>query len=553
MVRISYDYDLMTLLARHLWHLRDELDVASQTDKTFAAGDVGPRRETAAALEEFYGAWKNSFREGWQVMTDLGDLLDNAGKAFYDQDAALAGSVAQQVASQARSNATRQNQIREQKLNGLRRKELAERLELRYKGHLARLEKEQEPLKEKQRKIDARVEAEQKRQEDLNKQQDELAKKQEPLLKRLEELQRERQQLRQEGGGAAGRIWADLEREWAEVQKRLDPLDQESKDLQARQEELGDDQTRTEAEQQALSREAEPLQQRLQQLQDSFGKQYEDLADYEFDPASGESDPLTYGRGTDEEREVEEAAFVPKDYTIQDDNTITKVSYGLDETGEIKTDKDGNPVETTTTVTNRNTGLSHSETFRPGHREGDSVTTIHSADGSVTKVYVDSAVEGAPDGTMKRWVTDETGRDTLQIWTKPPGGEWVLNMDKQSYLASEASEYNPARRLEYAPAYLVVEKPLVDAGGRPADSATPGHTTTPGNGMTWTAYSGSDGAVATVVTNDVTGMRYVAAANDEVQEIWRRSPHGHWYLSESITQHERSSDEPPLGTIASWR
>lgn len=90
MVRVSYDYDLMTVLARHLWHLRDELDVTSQTDKTFTAGDIGPRRETTEALEDFYGAWKKSFREGWQVMTDLGNLLDKAGKAFYDQDASQA-------------------------------------------------------------------------------------------------------------------------------------------------------------------------------------------------------------------------------------------------------------------------------------------------------------------------------------------------------------------------------------------------------------------------------------------------------------------------------
>ncbi|MGW0706320.1 hypothetical protein ACWD4G_10195 [Streptomyces sp. NPDC002643] len=750
MVRVSYDYDLMTVLARHLWHLRDELDVTSQTDKTFAAGDIGPRRETAEALEDFYGAWKKSFQEGWQVMTDLGNLLDKAGKAFYDQDASHAAGAAGQVASQVRDEATRQNEIRKQTLEGKRREAMARNAEARYKTQQARLKKDQDALVEKRNKLDEQTAAQEKRQQDLNKEQEELAKKREPLLKQQDELQARQQQLWQEekellkqreaelqakrdelqkeyedlrkeqeplrkrqeelqarqqqlwedekalraeqdaaiekkataleqeqkaydakqdalqerqealwqerqtllakdgvtqadldawqrkqdtldkdrdalweseGKGLEER-WDALEQEqrdqqkafaplderqkqidaerdalsedqkplserqdelqkkqqdlWAmekssqneveatikgkqdgldaertDLQSKMDPLDQESNDLQARQKELWDDQSDTEDAQTALTEEEKPVQQRQQDLQDGFGDELDKIRDRDFDkdPDPGQ---LRGMRGQLEDLPPE--AFVPKGYTIEDENSTTTVSFQLDENGEIKVDKNGDPVETTTTVTNKNTGLTYSETYHPLEREGDSVTTIRSSDGTVTKVFTDANPEGSPDGWEKRYVTDETGTDTLQIWTKRPGEDWSLTMDKEEYLNSEAGQQDAQQRLDRPPAYLTQEKPLVDSSGRPADSTDPGQTTTVQEGVTRTNYTASDGSLTKVVTNENTGQRFVADANNEIQEIWQRDENGDWYLRDSITQHERTSDEPPLGTLGEfWR
>ncbi|MGW0581470.1 hypothetical protein ACWD25_37270 [Streptomyces sp. NPDC002920] len=750
MVRISYDYDLMTVLARHLWHLRDELDVTSQTDKTFAAGDIGPRRETAEALEDFYGAWKNSFKEGWQVMTDLGNLLDKAGKAFYDQDASHAAGAAQQVTTQVRDEATRQNEIRKQALNGKLRADQARNLEARFKTQQARLKKDQDALVEKRRKIDEQTAAQQKRQEALNREQEELAGKrepllkqqdelqarqqrlwqeekdllrqreeklqarrdelqkeyealreeQEPLLKRQEELQAEQQRLwadekalraqqdaamekkvtaleqeqkaydgkqdalqeRQEalwreretllgrgnatqadldawqrrqdalakerddlweteGRGLAERwdaleadqrdqekafdplnerqrqldderealsrdqeplserqdglqskqkdLWAlekstqkevqdavekkqnGLDAERADLQTRMDPLDRESEDLQARQKEVWDDQADTETAQTSLTEEEKPLQQRQQDLQDTFGEEYDKLRDWDpdRDPDVGR---LRGMRGQLDD--LPDEAFVPKGYTMEDANSTTTVSYQLDGNGEIKVDRNGDPVETTTTVTNKNTGLSYSETYHPLSRDGDSVTTIRSSDGSVTKVYMDSDPEGSPDGWMKRYVTDETGRDTLQIWTKRPDGDWELTMDKETYLESETGKQDDQQFLDRPPAYLTVENPLVDAGGHPSGPTAAGTTTTVQEGVTRTDYTGADGSVTKVVTNENTGTRFVADGSNEIQEIWQRAEDGSWYLRESVTQHERSGAEPPLGTLGeNWR
>jgi hypothetical protein len=105
-VRFSIDYDLMTVLARDMWHLRDEMDVSSKADHTFAAADISPRRETAEALTDFYGAWRKSFDQAWKVMTDLGNLLDEVGKAFYDQDASTSVGAAEQVAAFQRQTAS---------------------------------------------------------------------------------------------------------------------------------------------------------------------------------------------------------------------------------------------------------------------------------------------------------------------------------------------------------------------------------------------------------------------------------------------------------------
>lgn len=753
MVRVSYDYDLMTVLARHLWHLRDELDVASQTDKTFPPGDIGPRPETSDALEDFYGAWKKSFREGWQAMTDLGNLLDKAGKAFYDQDASHAAGAAQQVAATVREDARRQNEAHTQRLDGVRREEKLRDLEAGYRTQQARQQKEQDALREKQRKIDVQTAEQQKRQEALNKEYEELGKKQEPLakaqdelqlkqqqlwqeekrllqereeelqakraelqkesdalrkdqeplLKKQEELQQKQQQLWQdekalreqqdadlqkkvaaleseqkaydarqdalekeqdtlfrerdtllgkenvtqaeidawqrkqdalqqkrddlweaEGKGLQQRwdaleqdqtdqqkafdplterqreldeeratlsrdqqplserqdellkkqkeLWAlerstqqdvesavdedqkDLDAQRDDLQEQQEPLDRESEALQARQKELWDDQARTEDAQEELTEEEEPLRKRQEELQQNYAERQDELRDYKWDPNSGEGDPLMRRRDLADELGTPPPP-PPNGFTIEDRNSTTTVSYELDENGDIKVDKDGNPVETTTTVTNKNTGLSYSETYRElPSGEGDSVTTTRSSDGSVTKVYTDASPDDYTDGTMKRYVTDETGQDTLQIWTKRPDGEWELTMDKETYLNSEAGKEDPQQRLDRPPAYLTVENPIVDSDGHPSGSSAAGETTNLQDGVTRTDYTGSDGSVTKVVTNENTGTRFVAGANNEIQEIWQRNEDGTWYLRESVTQHERTSAEPPLGTLGeNWR
>ena len=746
MVRVSYDYDLMTVLARHLWHLRDELDVTSQSDKTFAAGDVGPRRETAEALEDFYGAWKGSFKEGWRVMTDLGNLLDRAGKAFYDQDASHAAGAAQQVTSQVRSEATRQNKIREQTLAGRRRQEMARNLEARHNSQQARLKKEQDALLEKQKKIDERNAAQQKRQEALNKEQEELARKREPLVKQQDELQAKQRQLWQEekellqrreeklqakrdelqkeyealskeqeplikrqeelqgkqrqlwedekalraeqdaalrkevtaleqeqkayegkqdvlqekgealwkerqtlldkgapqseldawqrkqdaldkerdalweseGKGLAQR-WDALEQEqrdgekafaplrerqreldderdalsraqeplserqdglqakqkdlWdlekstqkevqdamgekqkgldaerSDLQERMNPLDEESNALQTRQKELWDDQAETDEAQAALAEEEKPFEQRQQDIQDNFGEQYDKVRDWnpETDDDLGQ---LWRMRGQLDD--LPDETFVPNGYTVEDANSTTTVSYKLDENGEIKVDKNGDPVETTTTVTNKNTGLSYSETYRQVADNGDSATTIRSSDGTVTKVFTQVDPPGWTKGYMQRFVTDETGRDTLQIWSKAPGGEWVLNMDKETYLKSEAGQADSDPRLSRPPAYFTAENPLVDADGHPTGSSSKGTTTQLQHNISRTNYTESDGSVLKVVTVGNASTRYIADETNEIQEIWFRRPEGTWYLAESATQREGSG--PSLGTLdESW-
>ncbi|MGW0822412.1 hypothetical protein [Streptomyces sp. NPDC002845] len=736
MVRISYDYDLMTVLARHLWHLRDELDVTSQTDKTFAAGDIGPRRETAEALEDFYGAWQKSFRDAWQVMTDLGDLLDRAGKAFYDQDASLAAGAAQQITDSVRGDARRQNETYNQRLNDLRRGEKIRTLEGHYKVEQARLKKERDALQVKQRKIDERLGDQQKRQEALDKEHEELSKKQEPLLKVQEELQLKQQRLQQEEKDLLAEREAELQAKRAELQKEYDalregaeplakeqeeilrkqqeiwrdekalreeldaafqkkadaleldqqaydtkqgalddrqdalwrerdallsrgnvtraeidawqgrqdalqkerddlwetegkgleqrwdaleqeqkdqqkafdpfrerqreldeerkalvgrqeplterqaellkkqedlralelstqqevedtvrkaredldaqredlqkqqaPLDKEWKDLRTRQEDLWQDQVEAEEDQAALRKEEEPLQKRQEHLQKYVGEKYDELRDYKWDPESGEGDPLL--RRRDGPDDLGGPAYVPNGHTIEDDNSTTTVSYELDENYEIKLDKNGEPVETTTTVTNKNTGLTYSETYRRlPSGDDDSVTTIRNSDGSVTKIYTDGPV---------RWVTDETGKDTLQIWVQRDG-EWVLTMDKETYFNSPAGKEDAQQQLDRPPAYLAVENPLVGPDGRPAGSYSEGETTQLQDGVTRTNYTDSDGSVLKVVTiysENEFGRRLVVGANNEIEEIWLRREDGTWYLKDSTAQHERYSNLGP--------
>lgn len=400
------------------------------------------------------------------------------------------------------------------------------------------------PLRERQRELDDERDA-------LSRAQEPLSERQDALQARQKDLWALEKSTQKEVEGAVKVKQDDLDSDRADLQTRLDPLDQESNDLQARQKELWDDQSETDKEQTALTEEEKPVQQRQQDLQDSFGEEYDKLRDWDPDK-DADVGRLRGMRGQLDDLPPE--AFVPKGYTIEDANNTTTVSYQLDENGEIKVDKNGDPVETTTTVTNKNTGLSYSETYHALAKDGDSVTTIRSSDGSVTKIYMDSSPEDAPDGWMRRYVTDETGRDTLQIWTKRPDGDWELTMDKETYLNSEAGKEDDQQRLDRPPAYLTVENPLVDAGGRPTGSTAPPTTTTVQEGVTRTVYTGADGSVTKVVTNENAGIRFVADASNEVQEIWQRAEDGTWYLRESLTQHERISAEPPLGTLGeNWR
>ncbi|NEA98864.1 hypothetical protein [Streptomyces sp. SID13726] len=747
MVRVSYDYDLMTELARDIWHLRDELDVTSHSDHAFSASAVGPRRETAEALTDFYGAWQKSFREAWQVMTDLGNLLDQAGKAFYDQDAANAAGAAQQNAAFVREEARSQNQAYQDKLDAARRETKAQDLDARYRTQQARLQKQQDGLRRKQDLIDQERAAQDKRQEALDRQNQELRERQEPLEKHQRELQQRQQELwaqekelrdrrdamlqqkqdqlqkeyddlRKEQEPLQQRyadlqhrqqeLWADekalrdrqdqenqartaelekeqkayeakqdalqrrqdelllerraliagghaspadldawqrrqdaltrerddlsetegepLQRGWdaleqqqrdnqkafgplqrrqedldaertalegdqkplatrqdelqkqqhslwdlektsqrelddrvGAAQQRLDlerealdheqePLDRESDDLQDRQQTLWQDQARTEDEQAALQKEEEPLRRQQDDLQQNYAEQREELRNYTYDPASGEGDPLMRRRDLADEFS-DQPAPEPKGLTWENAESTTTVSYKLDANGDVAVDKDGNPVETTTTITNKATGLTYSETYHQLSPDGDSVTTTHSSDGSVTRSYVDASPEDRTDGTMVRYVTDEHG-DTQQIYTKAPGGDWQLTMDKDTYLDSEAGKEDDQQFLDRPPAYLTVENPVVDSGGHPSgDPSAPGTTTALQDGVTRTDYTAPDGSPLKVVTNENTGVRYVAGANNEIQEVWQRGQNGSWYLRDSVTQHERYGDEPPLGSL----
>jgi hypothetical protein len=95
---------------------------------------------------------------------------------------------------------------------------------------------------------------------------------------------------------------------------------------------------------------------------------------------------------------------------------------------------------------------------------------------------------------------------------------------------------------------------MVDATGKPADASfTPGKTTSnlPGD-ATRTDYTNPDGSGLHVVTAGIS--RYVADDKGWIQEVWQKNRDGEWYLKDSITQHERYGDEPPLGSIGeNWR
>ncbi|GHE56143.1 hypothetical protein [Streptomyces capitiformicae] len=621
MTRVSIDYDLMYALARQIWHLRDEMDVPSGVKHSFEAGDIGPRGDTAEALSHFSGAWQKAFTEGWQVMTDLGNLLDEIGKAFYDNDAGIAANAATMAAAYQRQNIKAANDGYKQRQDALYKRAEAANLERKHRPGQLYLERQRQELEKKRAALQKEQNAQAKRQEDLTKQQEELQKRQEPLRQRQEELTQRQQELWQRQKAERAELEADftakqdaldeeraalakgqqpsreqmdeLQRKqqdlWKEqdsaqkalegkqekeqndlnlerdaLRKEQDAFTPEWDELDKKQQDLWKDQAATEEAQKQLDKDEEPLRQRAEDMQKAYASEQEELEKKPaWTPESGEPNPLHMNRelGGDAPAETPPPP-VPTTYERNDDNGHTKIEYKLNADGEIEVDKNGNPVETTTTITNKN-GMSYTETYRSLAREGDSVTTTQGSDGKVTKVYVDANDEFYGKGFMRRYVTDEKG-NTLQVWLKAPDGDWTMQNEARPAEGPEESSnpdidavavgQAPMEYLERPPAYLTVDKPMVDATGKPADgSFSPGTTTSnlPGN-ATRTDYTNPDGSGLHVVTADIS--RYVADDKGEIQEVWQKNRYGEWYLKDSITQHERYGDEPPLGMIGeNWR
>jgi chemotaxis protein histidine kinase CheA len=614
--RISVDYDLMYVLARHIWHLRDELDVPVQLKHSFDAGDIGPRPRTAEALENFSVAWRKAFSQGWQAMTDLGDLLDETGKAFYDGDASMAANAASMAATYERHNAKAANDAYRQRRDAAREQAEAENLERRHEAAQRPVERQRQQLERKRAALQKEQDAQTKRQEDLNKRQDELQKRQEPLRQRYEELTGRQQDLWRRQKAERAELEADftakqdaLNKEQAALAKEKEPSRERVEELQRKQRDLWEEQdaaqkalegkqekeqndlnrarddlrreqdaftpeqdeldreqhdlwkgqAATEGAQEQLDKDEEQLRKRAEDVRKDVEKDYaEEQKEREKSPSTadnGESD-LTPSKGGPGEAPPPPE---PTTYERDDENGHTKIEYKMNADGEIEVDKNGNPVETTTTITNKN-GLTYTETYRSLPREGDSVTTTHRSDGSVTKVYVDSNPEGYGPGESMRYVTDDKGAP-LETWRKTPDGEWGKVWDSRSSSPDEkvAEEENAVKAEEAAngvgrpPAYLTVEKPLVDGAGRPADdSFSPPMDIKLPDGNVRTDYMREDGSELRVVTTDTT--RYVADANNEIQEVWYKNRSGTWYLKESSTQHTRYGDEPPLGTLGeNWR
>ncbi|WP_369166838.1 hypothetical protein AB5J49_02615 [Streptomyces sp. R28] len=583
MARISIDYDLMYVLARQVWHLRDELDVSSQTDGTFAAGDIGPRRDTAEELTNFHHAWKKSFREAWQVMTDLGNLLDEIGKAFYDSDAATAANAASMAASYQQANIKAENAAYKQRQDALYKQAEAANLERgNHPGRLA-LARQKQELEQKRAALQKEQDAQTKRQEGLNKRQEELQKRQEPLrqrqdeltqrqqdlwrrqkaereeleagftakqdaldkeqaalakeqnpsLKQVEELLRKQQDLWQEQDaarktleGEQAKDQSDLDRERDALQKEQDALAPEWDELDKEQHDLWKDQAASEEAQKQLDKDEEPLRQRAEDMQKSYAAQQEELAKKPaWTPESGEPNPLHMNRelGPDGPAETPPPAE-PTTYERDDENGHTKIEYKLDADGRIEVDKNGNPVETKTTITNKN-GLRYEETTTQMD-DGDYRTVAHHADGSVTKVVVDNEsftlVDTEP--TTRRYVVNEDD-EILAVWQKKPGSDdWELT--------NSIDEENAT--LGHLPDHLRVDHSIIDKTGQLRDG-TPATETTKtfppddtGKHTTVTAYKTSDGSVTKVLTttDGPNEMRYVTDADGKVLEFWRNTV---WY------------------------
>lgn len=606
MTRVSVDYELMYALARHIWHLRDEMDVPAELKHSFDAEDIGPRPDTAEVLRNFTVAWQKAFGEGWQAMTDLGNTLDETGKAFFDFDAGTAANAASMAAAYERNNIKAENEAYKQRRSAAHNQAEATNLAWRHKLKQQPLERQRQELERKRAALEKEQDAQMKRQEALNRRQEELQKRQEPLRQRQEELTERQQELWRRQKAERAELEADftakqdaLDKEWAALAKEQHPSRERVAELQRKQQDLWDeqnaaqkaleskqeneqndlnrdqdalsraynaftpehdkldkeqqdlwkDQAATEEAQKQLDKDEELRQQRAQDVYDSLEKSY---AEQQKNPGptmeNGGSD-LLHIKGEPGEAPPPPA---PTTYERDDANGHTKIEYKLNADGQIEVDKNGNPVETTTTITNKN-GLTYTETHRSLSGEGDSVTAIHRSDGSVTKIYEDTNDEFYGKGFMRRYVLDGEGR-TLQIWLKEPDGEWTL---QNAAKPDPESKDDPPPLIyleERPPAYLTVDKPLLDAGGKPADGAfSPGETASnlPGD-ATRTDYTGPDGSSLRVVTTDQ--FRYVADSKGELQEIWQKNRYGDWYLKDSITQHQRYGDEPPLGMLGdNWR
>ncbi|WP_328836721.1 hypothetical protein [Streptomyces europaeiscabiei] len=557
MGRISIDYDLMYELGRDIWALRDRLLDTSRAKPDFASSDIGPREQTWGALIYFHGAWKKSFEDGWQVMTDLGNLLDEMGKAFYDQDAQGAVSARQQEAAMVRQDIKQDNAAYQQKRDTRIKQAKAEDLRMRHAARQAIVDKQQAELDKKRAVVEKEQQALQQRQEALNKKYEALREKQEPLQKRQEELLREQQELWKEQNSERKSAEGDLTEKQEALNRKQDALraDQDAlqpewDDLQRQQEDLWKDQAENEKAQDRIDEEEEPLRKRSEELQEDYAGELEELAKTPSSELEKDTGWLRGHREWGDDPDTPPPP-VPNSLVRESPDGRTEVSYKLDENGEIALDKNGQPLETTTTITNKN-GLTYSETYRSLPRDGDSVTTTTASDGSVTKIYVDSDPEDhRTPGTSVRYVTDGKGA-ALEMWQKQPDGEWERSWSRHASPTGEG-EQEAANGVGRPPAYLTVEKPLVDGGGHPADdSFSPPMVIELEDGRTRTDYMRQDGSELRVVTTDTT--RYVADESNEIQEVWYKNRNGAWYLKDSITQLTRYGDEPPLGTLGEgWR
>ncbi|MFJ7049351.1 hypothetical protein ACIQVC_38995 [Streptomyces sp. NPDC101112] len=724
MARISIDYDLMYELARQVWHLRDDLDKSSKIERSFPPADIGPRERTAEALSDFYNDWRKSFGDAWNVLTDLGNLLDDIGKNFYDADAGIASSAAQQVSALQRQQARNDIAAYEQRMDAKRKQVQADEVRVRYAARERRLAQERAALAEKRAAAQKEQDALNRRQQELDTRNADLARKQEPLRRREEELRREQKELwsaqraerdRQEAALASeqdaedakfrelekeqeplrrrqeelldkqqalwreesetskrqeaaflaqqatlqreqdgydarqkvlekkqkdlwdernallrkknvtqaeldawdrkqdaltaeqDRLWKEegepLRKKWDDLrdeqqreqeaaqapfrerQKELDaeqraisdeqkPLEArqkalleeqqalskehdarraalqaeqdgqqdaldarrdalgddfdrlkpESDELDARQRDLWDDQNAHDEAQKTLDAEDEALGRREGELQQAKAEALEEVSKQKpWTPDSGEPDPLYVRRGQDPDPENRPADAPTSFRHVDAQGTTTEITYRLDDKGEIKVGKDGQPVETTTTVTNKN-GLRYEETTTKLAGDGDYRTVMRGSDGSVSKVVVDTDAHTAANpqgGSPVRYVVNEKD-EILQVWQQKPGtDEWELT--------SSADEEND--NLGHLPDHLRVESTIVDATGRPSDGT--GYTEATkvfqpdesGRETSVTAYKAPDGAVTKVVTSTLgdNQTRYVTDTDGKVLEFWRRS------------------------------
>jgi hypothetical protein len=104
MADILIDYELLYRLAAQMYALRDRLDRTRQADHSFLPSDIGPRRQTAEALSDYYGAWNSAFKRALDVMTELASTFESVGKAWYDQDSSFASGLNQQAAQSQRQD-----------------------------------------------------------------------------------------------------------------------------------------------------------------------------------------------------------------------------------------------------------------------------------------------------------------------------------------------------------------------------------------------------------------------------------------------------------------